>query len=88
VPEYERALRLAGAAAALGEGTGVAFDVFGERAADVHLTTARRALGLAGAAAAWAAGQTMGPDELVRYAVARIEADAGPPAAAVEIDRE
>src|SRR5947209_1123196 len=51
----------------------VAFEVFGQRATDARLAPARRSLGQAAAAAAWAAKQTMGPDEVVRYALATRE---------------
>ena len=71
-----RALRLAGAAAALADAPGVAFEVFGQRAADANLASARQALGDAAAEVAWAAGQTMRPDDAVRYALAREEAGA------------
>jgi hypothetical protein len=65
-----RAIRLAGAAAALAEATGVAFEVFGEGAAQVRLAAARRALGEAAAEAAWSAGHMMATDDAVRYALA------------------
>jgi hypothetical protein len=70
---------LDGAVAALAEATGVSFEVFDERAAEACLATARLALGEGAAGAAWAAGQTMAPDEAVRYALAPEErVDTGP----------
>jgi DNA-binding NarL/FixJ family response regulator/Tfp pilus assembly protein PilF len=67
--QHVRALRLAGASAALAETSGVAFEVFGEGAIEASLAAARRALGEGAAAAAWTAGHTMGPDEAVSYAL-------------------
>jgi tetratricopeptide (TPR) repeat protein len=81
--QHLRALRLAGAAAALAEATGVAFEVFGQRAADASLATARQALGEAAAEAAWAMGQMMRLDEAVSYALdAGERVDSGPTTAA------
>jgi hypothetical protein len=57
----------------------VAFEVFGRRAAEPSVATARRALGDAAAEAAWAAGQMMRLDEAVSYALAAGEhVDTGP----------
>jgi predicted ATPase/DNA-binding XRE family transcriptional regulator len=77
--QHVRALRLTGAAAALGEATGVAFEVFGNREAEASLAGARRELGKGAAAAAWTAGLTMSPDEAVRYALATGERGIGDP---------
>lgn len=60
----------------------MAFEVFGQRAAEASLATARQALGEAAAEAAWAAGQRMRPDEVVSSALAAGErVDTGPAAA-------
>jgi hypothetical protein len=57
----------------------VAFEVFGQRAADGSVATARRALGEPAANAAWAAGQAMPLEAAVSYALAAWERmDTGP----------
>jgi non-specific serine/threonine protein kinase len=65
----ERAVRLAGAAAALRETSGLPVPGSDQSEQERQVEQARRALGEAAATAAWAEGQTMTLEEAVAYAL-------------------
>ena len=75
----ERAVRLAGAAAALHEAGGSAIELIRHRGAEDWLDEARRALGPARAAAVWADGRTLSADAAVAYALEPEGAAGRPP---------
>ncbi len=69
--QYERALRLAGAATALSEATGMIVGLPAWRLQRDHwLGDARRAVGVDAAAALWAAAGAMTLEEAIAYALA------------------
>ncbi len=65
----ERAVRLAGAAAALHEAGGSAIELIRHRGSEDWLAEARRALGETRAAAVWADGRTLSQDAAIDYAL-------------------
>ncbi|MGI8915128.1 MAG: hypothetical protein ACR2JY_15305 [Chloroflexota bacterium] len=67
--QFERALRLAGASAALRDTAGYQAPPFEGEELELALTGARQALGDVAAAAAWAAGQAMSLDQAVDEAL-------------------
>jgi non-specific serine/threonine protein kinase len=71
---HERAIRLAGCAAAVRETIAAPYSAFAAREYERRLAPAREALGPQACSAAWAAGKAMGVQEAIDYALASQEA--------------